>query len=73
MGLGLMRYRDHPRVAAPLFGHAGHALGFTGGVWVNADNGRVTAIFLNGAPDLTEGQEDEAFYDTSELALMALC
>ncbi|PRY24194.1 CubicO group peptidase (beta-lactamase class C family) [Aliiruegeria haliotis] len=69
-GLGVMAYRDTPRIAGPLVGHAGHALGFTGGVWFNESTGRALAIALTGSADLTDGCDDEVFYAAPELALM---
>jgi CubicO group peptidase (beta-lactamase class C family) len=69
-GLGLTIYRDHPRIPGDLIGHAGHALGFTGGVWHNRATGRSHAYFLTGARDETEGLTTEAFYGAAELAIM---
>ncbi|MDV7142299.1 serine hydrolase domain-containing protein [Tropicimonas sp. TH_r6] len=69
-GLGLTIYRAEPRLPGPLIGHAGHALGFTGGVWHNEATGRSAALFLTGSADLTDGLDDEVFYGAEELALM---
>ncbi len=71
-GAGVTLYDGHDRIPGRLVGHAGHALGFTGGAWANLDTGVAWAYFLNGSPDLTEGQEEEAFYDMDEAAVMAL-
>jgi CubicO group peptidase (beta-lactamase class C family) len=71
-GAGLTIYEGHDRIPGRLIGHAGHALGFTGGAWANRDTGAAWAYFLNGAPDLTEGQDDEAFYAPDEAAIMDL-
>jgi CubicO group peptidase (beta-lactamase class C family) len=69
-GLGLTIYRDHPRIPSHLIGHAGHALGFTGGVWYNPDTSTAHAYFLTGSRDETEGQDSEAFYGPTELSIM---
>jgi CubicO group peptidase (beta-lactamase class C family) len=69
-GLGLTIYRNHPRIPGDLIGHAGHALGFTGGVWHNRATGVSHAYFLTGGRDETEGLDTEAFYSTAELAIM---
>lgn len=71
-GAGVTIYRDHPRIPGPLIGHAGHALGFTGGAWANEATGEAWAYALNGSADLTEGQDEEAFYDADEAEIMAL-
>ncbi len=70
-GLGLTIYRDHPHIPGHLLGHAGHALGFTGGAWHDADDGATWAYALNGSPDLTEGSVDETFYSGVEAEVMA--
>ena len=70
-GAGLTLYGGHDRIPGRLVGHAGHALGFTGGAWSNLETGIAWAYFLNGSADLTEGQDEEAFYDPDELAIMA--
>lgn len=70
-GAGVTLYRDHPRIPGPLVGHAGHALGFSGGAWANDATGEAWAYFLNGSADLTDGQDEEAFYDPDEAAIMA--
>ncbi len=69
-GHGLTIYRDHPLIPSHLVGHAGHALGLTGGLWHNMDSGVSWAYFLTGAPDLTQGLNHEVFYDPDELAIM---
>jgi hypothetical protein len=69
-GLGLTIYEDHPRIPGHLIGHAGHALGFTGGVWHNVQTGTSHAYFLTGGRDETEGLDTEAFYGAAELAIM---
>jgi CubicO group peptidase (beta-lactamase class C family) len=69
-GLGLTIYRNHPRIPGDLIGHAGHALGFTGGAWHNHATGISHAYFLTGGPDETEGLDTEAFYGADELAIM---
>ncbi|MCK0167709.1 beta-lactamase family protein [Jannaschia sp. S6380] len=70
-GAGVTIYDGHPRIPGRLVGHAGHALGFTGGVWADRATGAGWAYFLNGSPDLTDGQDEEAFYDDDELQVMA--
>jgi CubicO group peptidase (beta-lactamase class C family) len=69
-GLGLTIYRDHPRIPSHLVGHAGHALGFSGGVWYNAGTSTAHAYFLTGSRDETEGLESEVFYGPMELSIM---
>ncbi len=69
-GLGLTIYRDHPRIPSHLIGHAGHALGFTGGVWHNVATGMCHAYFLTGSRDETEGLDNEVFYGSDELSIM---
>jgi CubicO group peptidase (beta-lactamase class C family) len=69
-GLGLTIYRNHPRIPGDLIGHAGHALGFTGGIWHNRATGRSQAYFLTGGRDETEGLDTETFYAAAELAIM---
>ncbi len=70
VGLGLMIYRHDPRIPGCLIGHAGHALGFTGGVWHNESTGTSLAIALTGSADLTDGLDDEVFFAPAELSLM---
>lgn len=70
-GLGLTIYENHPRIPGHLIGHAGHALGFTGGVWHNVDTGISHAYFLTGGRDETDGLDTEAFYGLAELSVMA--
>jgi CubicO group peptidase (beta-lactamase class C family) len=69
-GLGLTIYENHPRIPGHLIGHAGHALGFTGGVWHNVQTGVSHAYFLTGGRDETEGLDTETFYGAAELAIM---
>lgn len=69
-GLGLTIYDNHPRIPGHLIGHAGHALGFTGGVWHNVDTGTSHAYFLTGGRDETEGLDQETFYGAAELSIM---
>ncbi len=69
-GLGVTLYDDHPRIPGHLAGHAGHALGFTGGVWRDMARGTCWAYALNGSPDLTEDSGDEAFYAGPEARIM---
>jgi hypothetical protein len=69
-GLGLTVYHRHPRLPGHLVGHAGHALGFTGGVWYNVDTGMSHAYFLTGSRDETEGLDSEVFYGPDELSIM---
>jgi len=69
-GLGLTIYENHPRIPGHLIGHAGHALGFSGGVWHNVDTGTSHAYFLTGGRDETEGLDTEAFYSAAELSIM---
>ena len=53
-----------------LIGHAGHALGFTGGAWANPGTGAAYAYGLTGSADLTEGQDGESFFPEEELAIL---
>jgi CubicO group peptidase (beta-lactamase class C family) len=69
-GLGLTIYQGHPRIPSRLVGHAGHALGFTGGVWYNTETATAHAYFLTGSRDETGGLENEVFYGPDELAIM---
>jgi hypothetical protein len=69
-GLGLTVYQHHARIPGHLIGHAGHALGFTGGVWHNVQTGVSHAYFLTGGRDETEGLDQETFYGAAELAVM---
>lgn len=71
-GLGLTIYRNEKRIPGPLVGHAGHALGFTGGVWFNEVSGVAAALFLTGSADLTDGLEDEVFFGPEELSILEL-
>ena len=69
-GHGLAIYRAHPRIPGHLVGHAGHAMGFTGGAWYNLTTRTAWAYYLTGAPDQTAGLETEVFYDADELPIM---
>ena len=69
MGLGLTTYRGHDRIPGHLTGHAGHALGFTGGIWCDIETGTGWAYALTGAADETEGQDEEAFFSDAELSI----
>jgi len=69
-GRGVTIYRDHPHIPGHLIGHAGHALGFTGGAWFNVETQTAWAYALVGAPDQTEGLEDEVFFPSDELQIM---
>ncbi len=69
MGLGLTTYRGHDRIPGHLTGHAGHALGFSGGIWCDMETGTGWAYALTGAADETEGQDEEAFFNSAELAI----
>ncbi|MEM7710472.1 MAG: serine hydrolase domain-containing protein [Pseudomonadota bacterium] len=70
-GAGVTIYDGHPRLPGRLTGHAGHALGFTGGAWFDHDTEAAWGYFLNGSPDMTDGQDEEAFYDPDEAFVMA--
>ncbi|MEM7491116.1 MAG: serine hydrolase, partial [Pseudomonadota bacterium] len=70
-GAGVTIYEGHSRIPGHLTGHGGHALGFTGGAWFDHGTGAAWGYFLNGAPDLSEGQDEEAFYDPDEAFVMA--
>lgn len=69
-GHRLTIYREHPRIPGHLIGHAGHAMGFTGGAWYNLATRTAWAYYLTGAPDQTAGLETEVFYDADELPIM---
>lgn len=69
-GHGLTIYRAHPQIPGHLVGHAGHAMGFTGGAWYNLATETAWAYYLTGAPDQTAGLETEVFYDADELPIM---
>ncbi|MGR3540151.1 MAG: serine hydrolase [Hasllibacter sp.] len=53
-------------------GHAGHALGFSGGAWHMRTNGVSFAYGLTGVPDATEGLETEVFLPPEEVAFFRL-
>ncbi|MEL6680984.1 MAG: serine hydrolase domain-containing protein, partial [Pseudomonadota bacterium] len=69
-GLGLTLTPGGDRIPGRLAGHAGHALGFTGGAWVNLDTGTAWAYALTGSADLTEDSDQEVFYPEPELAIL---
>jgi CubicO group peptidase (beta-lactamase class C family) len=69
-GLGLTIYENHSRIPGHLVGHAGHALGFSGGVWHNVTTRMSHAYFMTGGPDETEGLDTESFYSAAELRIM---
>ena len=69
-GRGVTIYRDHPLLPGHLIGHAGHALGFTGGAWFNLQTRTAWAYGLIGAADQTEDLEDEVFFPPEELQFM---
>lgn len=69
-GAGVTLHEGGGRIPGPLVGHAGHALGFTGGAWSNLRTGESWAYFLTGSADLTEGSEDETFFAPEEEAIM---
>jgi CubicO group peptidase (beta-lactamase class C family) len=68
-GLGLTLLRSD-RLDRPLVGHAGHALGFTGGAWLDEETGAVWALALTGAEDASEALGREAFFGEVELAAL---
>ncbi len=70
VGLGLTTYKDHDRIPGYLVGHAGHALGFTGGVWCDMKTSTGWAYALTGSPDLTDGIDTEMFYPPEELMIL---
>ncbi|WP_308914770.1 serine hydrolase domain-containing protein [Jannaschia sp. LMIT008] len=69
VGQGLTLYDGHPELPGLLVGHAGHALGFTGGAWHKPD-GTCWAYAILGGPDLTDGMGDEVFYRGIEREVM---
>ena len=69
MALSLTPYRAHPEVPGDLIGHAGHALGFSGGAWFDRTTGAAFAYALTGVADATEGSDLEAFFPPEELAI----
>ena len=69
VGLGLTTYRRHDRIPGHLTGHAGHALGFSGGVWCDMTTGTGWAYALTGGRDETEGLDEETFFGGAELAI----
>ncbi len=71
IGLGLTTYANHDRIPGHLLGHAGHALGFSGGIWCDMGTGTGWAYALTGSADLTEGIDTEVFYPPEELAFFS--
>lgn len=69
VGLGLSRFESHPVIPGPRVGHAGHALGFTGGAWCDLDTGRGWAYWLSGSKDATAGREEEGFFSPEEVRI----
>ncbi len=69
MALSLTPFRLHPRVPGDLIGHAGHALGLTGGAWFDRRAGGAFAYAITGIADATEGSDSEAFFAPDELAV----
>lgn len=69
-GRGVTIYDGHPAIPGRLWGHAGHALGVSAGAWWNPDARTAWGYVLNGRPDLSEGHDDEAFFDALELPLI---
>ena len=69
VGLGLTVFEDPATLGRRLIGHAGHALGFTGGAWYAPDDDFGFAYFLTGSADETEGSEEESFFSADEIAI----
>ncbi len=69
MALSLTPFHRHERVPGDLIGHAGHALGFSGGAWFDRATGGAFAYVLTGVADATEGSDREAFFPPDELAV----
>ena len=69
MCLSLTPFRDHPAVPGDLLGHAGHALGFSGGAWFDRRTGGAFAYALTGVADATEGSDTEAFFAPEEMVV----
>ncbi|MGR3468590.1 MAG: serine hydrolase domain-containing protein [Shimia sp.] len=69
-GHGVSITGDHPDLPPDLVGHAGHALGFTGGAWFNRRTETAWAYVLTGSADETEGEDDEVFYPPDELRIL---
>ncbi|MGR3492131.1 MAG: serine hydrolase domain-containing protein [Shimia sp.] len=69
-GHGVSITGDHPDLPPDMVGHAGHALGFTGGAWFNKRTETAWAYVLTGSADETEGEDDEVFYPPEELAIL---
>lgn len=53
-------------------GHAGHALGFSGGAWFLRGTGLAFAYGLTGVADATEGLQTEVFLPPEEVAFFRL-
>ncbi len=69
-GLGLSLHEADARIGKTLIGHAGHALGFTGGAWGSPETGDALGYFLTGSADLTDGSDDESIYPAEELEFL---
>ncbi|MEL6125810.1 MAG: serine hydrolase, partial [Pseudomonadota bacterium] len=69
-GHGITLIQGDDRIPGRLAGHAGHALGFSGGIWVNRDTGVASAYVLTGSADLTDGSDQEAFFPPEEVAIL---
>ncbi|ABD55966.1 serine hydrolase domain-containing protein [Jannaschia sp. CCS1] len=71
-GRGVTIFESHAQIPGPLIGHAGHALGFSGGAWWNPQTGVAHAYALTGAADETLANGDEPFFPETELHLLRL-
>ena len=69
-GHGITLIQGDDRIPGRLAGHAGHALGFSGGIWVNRATGVASAYVLTGSADLTDGSDQEAFFPPEEVAIL---